>query len=56
MNAIINTKSNYRNLNGQTLEVIEQVQNRVTCKCFIEEFNKEINIDFDIKEVKIINN
>jgi hypothetical protein len=34
---IINTKSNFRNLNGHAVDVIEIVGNRVSCKIWADE-------------------
>ena len=50
MKAKVNTKSNYRNLNGQWLEVKEIVGTRVTCIAEFAEFGKQ-KIDFTLKEV-----
>jgi len=54
MKAIIKTQSNYRNLNGKTLNVHEICGTRVTCWVYACEFGKEILADFTIKEVKFI--
>lgn len=56
MKALINTKSNYNNLNGQWLEVKELQGNRVTCIAWSDEFNKFINVDFVLTEIKEFNN
>lgn len=50
MKAKVNTKSNYRNLNGQWLEVKEIVGTRVTCIVETEEYGKQ-SVDFNLKEV-----
>jgi len=50
MKARVNTKSNYRNLNGQWLEVKEIVGARVTCIVEFAEFGKQ-SVDFTLKEV-----
>jgi len=50
MKAKVNTKSNYRNLNGQWLEVKEIVGTRVTCIVEFAEFGKQ-SVDFTLKEV-----
>ena len=50
MKAKVNTKSNYRNLNGQWLEVKEIVGTRVTCIVEFAEFGKQ-SVDFNLKEV-----
>jgi len=51
MKAKVNTKSNYKNLNGQWLEVKEIVGTRVSCLSFSEEFQRMITIDFSLNEV-----
>jgi hypothetical protein len=33
--AIVNTKSNYNNLNGKSLKVVEQYDNFITCEFWI---------------------
>ena len=50
MQAKIQTKSNYRNLNGQWLQVKEIVGTRVTCVVETEEYGKQ-NVDFRLNEV-----
>lgn len=50
MKAKVNTKSNYRNLNGQWLNVKEIVGTRVTCIVEFAEFGKQ-SVDFSLKEV-----
>lgn len=54
MKALINTKSNYKGLNNQWLEVQEINGIRITCKVFFEEFQKYNNVDFTAKEVKSV--
>jgi len=49
MKAKVNTKSNYRNLNGQWLEVKEIVGTRVTC--IVETEVGKQSVDFNLKEV-----
>ena len=49
--AIINTKSNYRNLNGTAQPVIEYVPNqRVSCKVWADDCGKFVTVDFSPKE------
>lgn len=48
--ALINTKSNYRNLNGSWLEVTEMRGLRVTCLGEID--GKPTKIDFTLNEIK----
>ena len=50
MKAKVNTQSNYRNLNGQWLNVKEIVGTRVTCIVEFAEFGKQ-SVDFSLKEV-----
>lgn len=51
---IINTKSNYRNLNDTIQEVFERVGTRITCLIFIPEYGKEMQVDFHISEVTFL--
>lgn len=51
---IYDTKSNYRNLNGQWLEVKEIVGTRVSCIVETEEYGKQ-TVDFNLKEVTEMN-
>lgn len=50
LRAKINTKSNYRNLNDQFLDVHQMAGRRVTCICQ-NEFGHNIYVDFTIDEV-----
>lgn len=52
LKALIKTKSNFRNLNGTWLTVLEIKGNRVTCEVLENEFGKYITVDFTSKEVK----
>lgn len=54
MKAKIQTKSNYRNLNGQWLQVKEIVGTRVTCVVETEEYGTQ-NVDFRLSEVTEMN-
>ena len=56
MKATVKTKSNFYGLNGQTLQVKEIAGTRVTCIYFSEELQKEITIDFSIKEITSFSN
>jgi hypothetical protein len=47
----IQTKSNYRNLNGTKQEVYERVGTRVTCLIYFVEYDKKMQVDFHISEV-----
>ena len=49
---IINTKSNFRNLNGTIQNVYEIVGNRVTCLIDLE--GRIMQVDFTINEVYFI--
>lgn len=51
LKAKIKTKSNFRNLNGQWLEVREMKVTRVTCR-FINEINEIADIDFTLQEIE----
>jgi hypothetical protein len=51
MKAEIKTKSNYRNFNGQFLEVKEIAGTRVSCIVDTEEFGPQ-TVDFTLSEVK----
>jgi len=51
LKAKINTKSNFRNLNGVTLEVIEISGSRVSC-IYFDRINY-ITIDFTLQEVQL---
>lgn len=62
MNAIIKTKSNYKNCNGKSLEIVEFLGNIIACKVPEFGFNKNgepegkwITSDFNIKEIVSIN-
>ena len=50
----LKTKSNYRRLNGYEVEVVEIKGSRVTCSLPDFPNDKNINADFDIKEVEFI--
>jgi hypothetical protein len=54
MEVIINTKSNFRNLNGTKQKVYEVVGCRVTCLVHLPEFNKEVQVDFSTREVEFV--
>ena len=47
---IIQTKSNFRNLNGKVVDVIEMVGNRVSCKVFANDLQKFVTADFGKSE------
>lgn len=51
MKAKIKTRSNYKNLNGQWLEVAEIIGNRTTCYYFCIELWRLITIDFIASEI-----
>jgi hypothetical protein len=52
--ATINTKSNFRGLNGQQLIVKQFQGTMVECLHFDEEFQKEITIAFTLSEISKI--
>jgi hypothetical protein len=54
MLAVINTKSNFRNLNGKILQVHEVVGKRVTCLVFMPEFGRTNQVDFSMDECYLI--
>jgi len=56
MKALINTKSNYRNLNGHWLTIKDFLGDIVACKVFDSELGRVITVDFNIKEIKEIKN
>ena len=47
--AMVQTKSNFRNLNGRILEVTEMHKTRVTCKVEID--GTTIHVDFNLNEI-----
>ena len=53
LKAKVNTKSNYKNLNGQWLEVKEFLGNLVAC-IIVSENGQSITTDFNIKEIEEI--
>jgi len=53
LTAKINTKSNFRDLNGTELQVTEINKKRVTCKMFDYTIQKWINVDFTMSEVEL---
>jgi len=48
---IVNTKSNFRNLNGKELNVCEIAGTRVSVKIYDEAIGKLVTVDFNVKEV-----
>jgi len=51
LKVVVKTKSNYKGLNGQVLKVKEILGTTIACLVFSEEFQKEVTVDFNIKEV-----
>ncbi len=51
MKAQIKTKSNFRGLNGQILNVQEISGTRVSCNYILPESNQKIIIDFNLSEI-----
>lgn len=47
--AIVNTKSNFRNLNGKRLKVVEQFENFICCEFYSE--GQILKADFGKSEV-----
>ena len=54
MKAKVNTKSNYRNLNGQWLDVKEIVGTRVSCIVNTNDLGTQ-TVDFTLKEITELN-
>ena len=52
--ALVFTKNNYRNLNGQSLEIVEFLGNYITLKFYAEEFDKYIEVQFSFSDIKSI--
>ena len=50
--AIIQTASNYRGLNGQSLQVMELAGKRVSCRVYDADSNKFIIADFTLSEIQ----
>lgn len=49
----IDTKSNYRNLNGKVLEVKEEIGTRVSCD-IVDECGRTLTADFSRSEVEFV--
>ena len=47
----VKTASNFLDLNGKVLKVIELVGNRVTCKAWSESHGKFVTVDFCKSEI-----
>jgi hypothetical protein len=56
MKAKVSTKSNYRNLNGQWVEIKEFLGTIISCIVFDETLQKKITVDFSLKEITEIKN
>jgi hypothetical protein len=56
MKAKVSTKSNYRNLNGQWVEIKEFLGTIISCIVFDEILGKHITVDFSLKEITEIKN
>lgn len=50
MKVKVHTKSNYRNLNGKWLKVLQLAGKRVTCVVDLPDFGRQ-NVDFTIDEI-----
>lgn len=48
---LIKTKSNFRGLNNEWCKVHEMEGTRVTCLIWDEQFQKEVQVDFQLREV-----
>lgn len=51
----VQTRSNYRNLNGKLLVVSETTGTRVTCLVFDPETQKPVTVDFKLSEIVEMN-
>lgn len=51
---VVNTKSNFKNLNFKDLALMEICGTRVTAKIYNNELNKFQNVDFTLHEVTAI--
>jgi hypothetical protein len=56
MKAKVSTKSNYKNLNGQWVEIKEFLGTIISCLVFDEILGKKITVDFSLKEITEIKN
>ena len=56
MKAKVSTKSNYKNLNGQWLVIKEFLGTIISCIVFDEILQKNITVDFSLKEITEIKN
>jgi hypothetical protein len=54
MKALVNTKSNYRNLNGKLVAIKEFLGSIVACEIYCEELGKMITFDLSLNEIKEI--
>lgn len=54
MKALVNTISNYRNLNGTWVEIKQFLGTLVACEIYSEEFGKNITFDLSLTEIKEI--
>jgi hypothetical protein len=53
MKALVKTKSNYRNLNGTWVDIIQFLGTVVYCET-IDESNTKVRFDLNIKEIESI--
>ena len=56
MKALVNTKSNYRNLNGTWVTITKFLGSLVECEIFCIELNRNVRIDLSLTEIKEIKN
>lgn len=52
--AVVNTKSNFRNLNGKPLQVVDILGSRVSCRIFAEDLGTYVTADFHKDEVNFM--
>jgi hypothetical protein len=54
MQVLINTKSNYRNLNGQWVNIKQFIGTIIACEIYCEKERRLITFDISISEAKSI--
>ena len=54
MKVLVNTKSNYKNLNGKWVTVKEFLGTVIACEIYCEELCRIMTFDLSIKEIKEI--
>ena len=54
MKVLVNTKSNYKNLNGKWVTVKEFLGTVIACEIYCEELGRMMTFDLSINEIKEI--